>query len=259
MSRRKKAILGLVAILLVSTAIVLGTQLGGSSSTNNQEVIILNTVQRRTLQSTLALNGTLARKQIRNITSGSEGLVSATYSTDDSTTHAGQAMFAIDGRSAIAENGTVPFFRNLGIGNEGSDVLQLKRILLAAGDDPGPMTSLFTEQTQFALAQWQAQHNYPDAVPAASQSVTVALEQGTGYTLGNDVSAGLIIGPPADETEATSSAGAAQATLTALEFQYRSSCYPCTHHSVGGPGCLPRSASHLCDQCISRRLPAPSL
>ena len=27
------------------------------------------------------------------------------------------------------------------------------------------MTSLFTAQTQFALAQWQAQHNYPNATP----------------------------------------------------------------------------------------------
>ena len=75
-------------------------------------------------------------------------------------------MFALNGRDAIAETGTVPFFRSLAPGDEGADVLQLKQILLAAGDDPGPMTDLFTEQTQFALAQWQAQHNYPNATPA---------------------------------------------------------------------------------------------
>ncbi|MGO9342614.1 MAG: hypothetical protein ACLP6E_08865, partial [Acidimicrobiales bacterium] len=174
-------------------------------------------MQRRTLQSTLALSGTLGRKLVRNITAATEGLVSDVYSTDDSTTHAGQTMFAIDGRSAIAETGTVPFFRSLGPGNEGNDVIQLKKILLAAGDDPGPMTPLFTEQTQFALAQWQAEHHYPDAAPATSQSVTVALEQGTGYTLGNDVSAGLIIGPPADKTDAIHTAGAASHILTVLE------------------------------------------
>ena len=156
MSRRKKVVAGVVVAVLVATAVVVSTQLSRSSSTKNQEVVILNTVQRRTLQSTLALSGTLARKQIRNITAATEGLVSAAYSTDDSTAHAGQTMFALDGRSAIAETGTVPFFRSLGPGDEGNDVLQLKRILLAAGDDPGPMTSLFTEQTQFALAQWQA-------------------------------------------------------------------------------------------------------
>lgn len=213
MSRRKKAIAGVVVAVLVGTAVVISTQLSSSTTTKNQEVVILNTVQRRTLQSTLALSGTLARKQIRNITAATEGLVSAAYSTDDSTTHAGQTMFAIDGRSAIAETGTVPFFRPLGPGDEGNDVLQLKKILLASGDDPGPMTPLFTEQTQFALAQWQAEHHYPDAAPATSQSVTVALEQGTGYTLGNDVSAGLIIGPPADETDVVHSAGRIPAVL----------------------------------------------
>jgi hypothetical protein len=202
-----------VVAVVVAIAVVIGTQLSSSSSTKNQEVVILNTVQRRTLQSTLALSGTLARKQIRNITAATEGLVSAAYSTDDSTAHAGQTMFAIDGRSAIAETGTVPFFRSLGPGDEGNDVLQLKRILLAAGDDPGPMTPLFTEQTQFALAQWQAVHHYPDAAPATSQSVTVALEEGTGYTLGDDVSAGLIIGPPADDTDAIHPAGGIPAVL----------------------------------------------
>ena len=44
-------------------------------------------------------------------------------------------------------------------------MLQLKQILTAAGDDPGPMTNYFNGQTQFALAQWQAQHDYPNSTP----------------------------------------------------------------------------------------------
>ena len=63
-------------------------------------------------------------------------------------------------------------------------MLQLKQILAAAGDNPGPMTRCSREQTQFALAQWQAQHHYPGATPATPQSVTVSLTQGSGYTLG---------------------------------------------------------------------------
>jgi hypothetical protein len=80
------------------------------------------------------------------------------------------------------------------------------------------MTSLFTAQTQFALAQWQAQHNYPNATPATPQSVTVTLQQGSGYALGDDVSAGLIIGPPAQTvTSRTGGAsGAGGAVLTDL-------------------------------------------
>ena len=93
-------------------------------------------------------------------------------------------LFAIDGRDAIAEPGSVRFFRPLGVGDRGDDVLQLKRILAAAGDNPGPMNTVFTEQTRFALAQWQAQHHYPGATPVSPQSVTVSLAQGSGYTLG---------------------------------------------------------------------------
>ncbi|HXQ60806.1 MAG TPA: Calx-beta domain-containing protein [Acidimicrobiales bacterium] len=220
LSRRNKLVTGVVLAVLVVAGVVASTQSGGATSTKNQEVIILNTVQRRTLQSTLALTGTLARKQIRNITAATEGLVSAVFSTNGSTTQADQPMFALNGRNAIAETGTVPFFRSLGLGDEGSDVMQLKQILLAAGDDPGPMTPIFTEQTQFALAQWQDQHGYPSATPATAQSVTVALQEGTGYTLGDDVSAGLIIGPPAAQTAASRSAASrstpsTDATLTA--------------------------------------------
>jgi multidrug efflux pump subunit AcrA (membrane-fusion protein) len=216
-SRKTKIIAGVVAAVVVVAGVVAYTQIGGGTSTTNNEVIILNTVQRRTLQSSVALTGTLARKQLRNITAATEGLVSAVYATADSTTQAGQPMFALDGRDAIAETGTVPFFRSLGPGDEGDDVLQLKQILAAAGDDPGPMTPLFTEQTQFALAQWQAQHHYPNATPASPQSVTVSLQEGTGYKLGDQVSAGLIIGPPAQTVSRTSAHGTAEATLTDVQ------------------------------------------
>ena len=70
------------------------------------------------------------------------------------------------------------FFRTLTVGDRGDDVLQLKRILAASGDNPGPMTTVFTEQTRFALAQWQAQHHYPGATPVTPQTVTVSLDAG---------------------------------------------------------------------------------
>ena len=142
----------------------------------------------------------------------------------------------------------MPFFRSLGPGDEGNDVLQLKQILLAAGDDPGPMTPLFTEQTQFALAQWQAQHNYPNAVPATPQSVTVALEQGTGYTLGDDVSAGLIIGPPADADRLPFTR---QARIPAiLDPTPVLSVTPVLTIQSEDDRCLAGHAGHLCDQRV---------
>ncbi len=69
------------------------------------------------------------------------------------------------------------------------------------------MDNYFSQQTQFALAQWQAQHHYPNSTPANPESVTVSLEQGTGYKVGTQNSAGLIIGPPAAQTTSFASTG----------------------------------------------------
>src|SRR5437879_4312402 len=159
MVRNKKVLAGIVVLALVVAGAGAGyAKWGGDSSSKKKDLIILADVQRRTLQDTVTLNGTLARKELRKVTSVAQGRVSAVYAKDGSIARSGSRLFAIDGRDAIAEPGTVRFFRPLGVGDRGDDVLQLKRILAAAGDNPGPMDTVFTEQTRFALAQWQAQH-----------------------------------------------------------------------------------------------------
>lgn len=224
MSRKQKTIgvVVLVVALVAAAGIAYAVSAGGNSSSGSQ-VVILSTVQRRTLQGTVALTGTLARKSLRNVTAATQALVSNVSASDGTFTTAGQEMFALNGRDGIAEDGDLPFFRSLVPGDSGADVVELKQILDAAGDYAGPSTNLFTEQTQFALAQWQAQHDYPNSTPATPQSVTVALEQGTGYELGDQDTAGLIIGPPSTQTtayratseHATSGAGGQRAVLTA--------------------------------------------
>lgn len=213
MSRNRKLIAGGIAAAVVAAGVVVWAVSGGGSSTKSNELVVFARVQRRPLQNTVSLNGTLARKEIRNITSGAQGLVSAVYSKNGTTTRAGDSMFAINGRRAIAEEGAVPFFRSLAPGDQGDDVTQLKQILAGSGDYPGAMDNQFTQQTQFALAQWQAQHHYPNSTPASPQSVTVSLEQGTGYKLGSQASAGLIIGPPPAQTAALTSAHPAHIVL----------------------------------------------
>ena len=81
-----------------------------------------------------------ARAASRSATStaANEGLVSSVTSTDGDVTQAGQTMFALNGRNAVAEPGSLPFFRSLAPGDQGADVLELKQILAAAGDYPGP-------------------------------------------------------------------------------------------------------------------------
>lgn len=174
----------------------------GNGSTSQNEVAVFSRVQTRTLQDTVTLTGTLSRKSIRNVDAANEGLVSSVTSSDGDVVQAGQAPFAIDGRNAVAETGSLPFFRSLVPGDSGPDVLELKQILAGAGDYPGTMDDNFTQQTQFALAQWQAQQGYPNSTPANPEAVTVSLQQGTGYQLGTQDSAPLTIGPPVARTDA---------------------------------------------------------
>lgn len=213
----KKVLAGVLVLALVVAGAGVGyAQWGGSDTAEKKDLIILADVQRRTLQDTVTVTGTLARQELRKVTAVAQGRVSAIYAKDGANARAGSRLFAIDGRDAIAEQGSVRFFRPLGVGDRGDDVLQLKRILAAAGNNPGPMNTLFTVQTRFALAQWQAQHHYPGAAPVSPQTVTVSLAQGSGYTLGNQDAAGLTIGPPGARTAAATTGATRRGVLAAF-------------------------------------------
>jgi hypothetical protein len=209
-----------IAILAVAV-LVAGI---GYTQTNNDDgssgekpLVIVKDVQRMTLQDSVTLNGTLARQELRKVTAIAQGRVSAVYAKDGARAQAGARLFALDGRDAIAAEGNVRFFRPLGVGDRGDDVLQLKRILASSGYNPGTMNTVFTEQTRFALAQWQAEHHYPGAVPTTPQTVTVSLSQGTGYELGPKASAGLTIGPAGGVRTTAAGRGAVHhAQLTAF-------------------------------------------
>src|SRR6185437_2122113 len=158
--RNKRVLVAALAVVVLAAGGVAYAVAGSGGRTRKpNETVVFGQVQRRTLQDTVTLNGTLARKEIRNVNAAGSGLVSTVAATNGSTTQAGQTMFALNGRDAVAEDGTVRFFRALTLGDQGADVLQLKQILAAAGDYPGPMNNYFNQQTQFALAQWQAQHD----------------------------------------------------------------------------------------------------
>jgi peptidoglycan hydrolase-like protein with peptidoglycan-binding domain len=186
-----------VTVVLVAAAGTGYALWGGSDgSSSTKSLVILDNVQRQTLKDSVTLTGTLAREEQRKVTSVTQGRISALYAKDGETAQAEERLFAIDGRDAITEPGDVEFFRTLSVGDRGDDVIQLKEILARSGFSPGSMDSLFTEQTRFALAQWQAANHYPGATPVSAQTATVSLAQSTGYTVGKQSSAGLIIGPP---------------------------------------------------------------
>lgn len=201
MTRTRTIVVIAAVAVAVAVAITYAVTNGGSASSQG-EVAVFSRVQARTLQDTVTLTGTLSRKSIRNVDAANQGIVSSLTSTAGDVTRSGQTLFALGGRGAVAEPGSLPFFRSLVPGDSGPDVLELKQILATSGDFPGTINDTFTQQTQFALAQWQAQQGYPNSTPANPESATVSLEQGTGYQLGTQDSAPLVIGPPTAQTAA---------------------------------------------------------
>ena len=121
------------------------------------------------------------------MTAIAQGRVSAVYAKDGSNADAGDRLFASTAATRSRSRATVRFFRPLGVGDRGDDVLQLKQILAAVRVQPRSMNTVFTEQTRFALAQWQAQHHYPGATPVTPQTVTRLAQPGHGYSSATDV------------------------------------------------------------------------
>ncbi|MEX1006745.1 MAG: Calx-beta domain-containing protein [Acidimicrobiia bacterium] len=192
---RKWILAGMAAVLVVGGGIVYFSSSGGSS--DSKPLLITATAQPRDLRDEVTVQGTLGRVEQRTVNSVNEAAqVSQVYLDDGATLTGNEAILALDGRDSVTAVGAFAFFRKLDVGAEGTDVRQLEQILKAAGYSPGTVDQLYTVQTSFALAQWQAAHNYPGATPQTTQTVNVALQQGAGYELGQETSAGLTIGPP---------------------------------------------------------------
>lgn len=209
---RKWIVVGVAVVAVV--AIVAGVALASGGDSTEKPVLVTATAKIRDLQEEVSISGVLERAEQRTVnavssgagqTGGGGATVSAVNLTDGADLRAGQAILAIDGRTSVAVDGTLPFFRKLDVGAQGADVAELETVLLREGFSPGAVDQTFTEQTRFALAQWQARRGYPGASPSPGSAVNVALQQSQSYALGPQSSAGVTIGPPAVKSAARTS------------------------------------------------------
>ena len=205
---RKWIIAGVAVVAVI--AIVAGVALASGGKDTKKPVLITATAKVRDLQEEVSVAGVLERAEQRTINAVSAGTtqgggpatVSAVRLKDGAALTAGQGILAVDGRESVVVDGALPFFRKLDVGAQGADVTELETVLAREGFAPGPIDQTFTEQTRFALAQWQAKHGFPGAAPSPGSAVSVALQQSQNYTLGPQSSAGLTIGPPAVKSAA---------------------------------------------------------
>ena len=192
----RSQIMGAVIVLTLIAGLVVVWQVTGDSETSDAPVEILtDTVGRETLRDELTLNGELRRDELQTINSPFDGRVSQVGIDDGEEIAAGQIILALDGRPAVAANGEFSFYRQLDVGSDGPDVLQLERILFEAGYDPGAIDRLYTEATRAALRNLQIDYGYGGAPPEPDETVVISLTPGNGYSVGDKDTQAILIGP----------------------------------------------------------------
>lgn len=191
----KRQLIALVAIAAIVIVVIVVR--GGGDSTAKQDVLITpRAVERRTLTDVLTVSGEVRREEVQSVKSAITGQVNSVSVEDGATVEAGNDLFAIDGRTAVAVDGDFPFFRTLQVGSQGSDVQQLETILTSEGFDVGDVDSSFTEATRSGLAAWQSAHGYGSNGAEGDETVAISLlPNAAGYSIGKANSAAYVIGP----------------------------------------------------------------
>ena len=180
---------GAVVVALVLLGTLVWPGIGGdgdsSDSTNDGPTFVVAPVERRTLVDEITVRGEIRRDQLQRITSGVDGRVSTVLVDDGDTINAGDVLYAIDGRAAVAVDGEFSFYRRLDVGSDGPDVLQLETILSNDGYDVGVVDQLFTEETRAGLREWQVNRGYGGETPEPNENIVVSLRSNSaGYTIG---------------------------------------------------------------------------
>lgn len=198
--------IGVIALVLVGLFVWPGTggNGNGASTTNSGPTYVVAPVQLRTLSDEITVRGEIRRDQLQRITSGVDGQVSSVLVDDGDTVTAGDVLYAIDGRAAVAVDGDFSFFRKLDVGSDGPDVLQLETILSSNGYDVGTVDQLYTEETRSGLREWQISRGYGGAKPEPDENIVVSLSSNSaGYTIGAKNTVAIELQPSVPDMELT--------------------------------------------------------
>ena len=205
---------GLVA--LIGAALLVFNGSGGDGSSNNI-LITPRAVERRDLSDVLTVSGEVRRDETKKINSAVDGKVSQISVEDGDTVEAGDGVFALDGRTAVAVAGDFSFYRELSVGSVGPDVKQLETILNDNGYPISSVDSLFTEQTRSALARWQFDRGYSGSANESDETVTVSLSSNSAaYSVGRANTAAFVVTPSVPSGTGSTFRGGGGATKPTL-------------------------------------------
>jgi peptidoglycan hydrolase-like protein with peptidoglycan-binding domain len=138
-----------------------GSEGGQPAHGANRSAVHTATVRRRNLVDRERVDGTLGYSGEREVANALAGTYTSLPKVGD-VIRSGQTLWEIDAKPVVLMNGSLPAYRPMHRGNEGTDVLQLERGLAAAGYDPGTIDGTFDADTAAAVRDWQDDRDLDD-------------------------------------------------------------------------------------------------
>ena len=158
---RRLAAAGIAGVVLCGAAWWTGARAGGSGGDGDggaEPATTTAAVTRRDLRATEEVDGTLGYGETRTVAGGRQGTITG-LADEGAVITRGEALFRVDGRPVPLFYGRLPAWRALSVGaDDGPDVRQLERNLVALGDDPDRAVTVddhFTWATRAAVRRWQ--------------------------------------------------------------------------------------------------------
>jgi len=220
-------------------------------------------VARRDLRATEEVDGTLGYGDTRKVVNGRQGTITALPAEGVVATR-GQALYRVDAKPVPLLYGRLPAWRPLSVGvDDGPDVRQLERNLVALGHDPDRDITVddhFTWATRAAVRRWQE---------AAGLEETGSFEQGDAVWQPGPVRVGTLdaaVGDPARPgspvLEVTSTTRQVTIALDASRPVRRGPGRgrrrrPAGRRPGGGAGMSPEGAPALELRGVVKRYPGP--
>ena len=157
---RRLAVAAAAGVVLCGAAWWTGARAGGPDGDRDggEAATTTATVARRDLRATEEVDGTLGYGEVRTVAGGRQGTITG-LAAEGSVITRGKALYRVDGRPVPLFYGRLPAWRALAAGvDDGPDVRQLERNLVALGYDPGREITVddhFTWATRAAVRRWQ--------------------------------------------------------------------------------------------------------
>ncbi|MDQ3914975.1 MAG: peptidoglycan-binding protein [Actinomycetota bacterium] len=158
-------------IVLIAAAVIAALGWGGWRALSNRQpsgpadgdasVHVTAGVQVRTLERTVATRGVVGYAARETLIAAGSGRVTSVRVSLGSVVESGKRVLEIDGRPAVAVEGSKPLWRDLAIGVVGPDVARLQRVLEADGYLSFAPDGRFGGATRAALEAWQEDHGFP--------------------------------------------------------------------------------------------------